>query len=221
MVALKFITKSIFNSKPDSTENKNDLAVTTIKHAFGGNVLEKQKAVCIVRAGMKNDTTGTVYFAQEGDGKPVHVTGEIKGLTPGLHGFHVHKWGDTSNGCHSAGEHFNPFNKEHGGPGSAERHAGDLGNIEADKNGVAKIDIIDDVITLYGQFSIVGRTMVVHEKEDDLGTGRGGTMIESKKTGNAGERFGCGVIGWATAEGPASGHCASGHSASGHSASGH
>uniref|UniRef100_Q9TS96 Thymus HYPOCHOLESTEROLEMIC factor (TPHF) (Superoxide dismutase) (SOD) (Fragments) n=1 Tax=Bos taurus TaxID=9913 RepID=Q9TS96_BOVIN len=75
----------------------------------------------------------------------------------------------------------------HGGPKDEERHVGDLGNVTADKNGVAIVDIVDPLISLSGEYSIIGRTMVVHEKPDDLG--RGGN------TGNAGSRLACGVIG--------------------------
>jgi len=145
------------------------------------------KAVCV----MIGDATGTVYFEQEKDG-PVKITGEISGLKPGKHGFHVHEFGDSTNGCTSAGQHYNPTNKTHGGPDDEERHIGDLGNLVADSNGVAKIDIKDNVMTMTGECSIVGRSMVVHENEDDLGKGN---VKESKTTGNSGGRVGCGVIG--------------------------
>lgn len=64
-------------------------------------------------------------------------------------------------GCTSAGPHFNPDNKEHGGPTDSVRHVGDLGNITAEANGVAHVNICDKVISLCGANSIIGRTIVV------------------------------------------------------------
>jgi len=144
------------------------------------------KAVCVITG----DVKGVVYFVQNGDS--VSVTGEVTGLTPGLHGFHVHEFGDNTNGCMSAGPHFNPNNKEHGGPNAAIRHVGDLGNIEADASGVAKVNITDKQVSLVGDNNVIGRTLVVHADQDDLG--EGGHEL-SKTTGNAGARLGCGVIG--------------------------
>ncbi|CAI9115540.1 OLC1v1016461C1 [Oldenlandia corymbosa var. corymbosa] len=134
---------------------------------------------------------GVIHFHQEGDG-PTCVTGTISGLSPGDHGFHVHELGDTTNGCNSTGPHFNPFNKEHGAPSDAERHAGDLGNVVAGGDGNAKISITDNQLKLCGPHSIIGRAIVVHADPDDLG--RGGHEL-SKATGNAGARVACGVIG--------------------------
>jgi len=150
------------------------------------------KAVCVLKG---DAVQGTVWFTQEGDG-PVTISGEIKGLNCGAHGFHVHQFGDTTDGCTSAGPHFNPHGKTHGGPGDEERHAGDLGNVNAGGDGVAKIDLKDSNISLSGPLSIVGRTMVVHADPDDLG--KGGHEL-SKTTGNAGARVACGVIGLAKA----------------------
>lgn len=72
------------------------------------------------------------------------------------------------------------------------RHVGDLGNVTAGEIGAAKINIKDKVISLQGEHSIIGRTVVVHDDPDDLG--QGGHEL-SKTTGNAGARLACGVIG--------------------------
>ncbi|XP_061103791.1 superoxide dismutase [Cu-Zn] [Conger conger] len=148
------------------------------------------KAVCVLKG--TGEVTGNVFFEQGADVDPVKLTGKISGLTPGEHGFHVHVFGDNTNGCISAGPHFNPHGKTHGGPTDEIRHVGDLGNVTADADGVANITIVDKMLTLTGPLSIIGRTMVIHEKVDDLG--KGGND-ESLKTGNAGSRLACGVIG--------------------------
>lgn len=64
-------------------------------------------------------------------------------------------------GCVTAGAHYNPLSKEHGGPADATRHVGDLGNVEADASGVAKVNISDKMIQLQGAHSIIGRALVV------------------------------------------------------------
>ncbi|MBN3280659.1 SODC dismutase, partial [Polyodon spathula] len=147
------------------------------------------KAVCVLKG--SGDVCGTVHFVQEENG-PVKLTGQITGLTPGEHGFHVHAFGDNTNGCVSAGPHFNPHAKTHGAPQDEVRHVGDLGNVVAGDDKVAVINIEDKLISLSGPHSIIGRTMVIHEKADDLG--KGGND-ESLVTGNAGGRLACGVIG--------------------------
>lgn len=123
------------------------------------------------------------------------MTGKIEGLTKGDHGFHIHEFGDFTNGCTSAGEHYNPSKKDHGAPSDIIRHVGDLGNCTADQFGIAHISQTDRVISLKPGHvnNIIGRALVVHEKPDDYG--RGGTD-ESLKTGSAGGRLGCAVVGY-------------------------
>ncbi|GAB2287372.1 cysteine desulfurase Selenocysteine lyase [Dionaea muscipula] len=147
------------------------------------------KAVVVLSS--TEGVNGTVYFAQEGDG-PTTVTGDLSGLKPGLHGFHVHALGDTTNGCMSTGPHFNPAGKEHGAPEDEIRHAGDLGNVTVGDDGTATFTITDNHIPLTGPNSIIGRAVVVHADPDDLG--KGGHEL-SKSTGNAGGRVACGIIG--------------------------
>ncbi|KAJ6360127.1 hypothetical protein OIU77_004191 [Salix suchowensis] len=86
------------------------------------------KAVALITGA--TNVRGSLHFIQEPNGS-THVTGRISGLSPGLHGFHIHALGDTTNGCNSTGPHFNPLKKDHGAPCDNERHAGDLGNIIA------------------------------------------------------------------------------------------
>jgi Cu-Zn family superoxide dismutase len=82
--------------------------------------------------------------------------------------------------------------KHHGSPNETERHVGDLGNIEVDSSGVANINFTDSLISLRGPHNIIGRALVVHNNTDDLGKG---DNEDSRKTGNAGARIACGVIG--------------------------
>jgi len=145
------------------------------------------KAVAIL---MGEHVRGVIAFSRLEDGR-THVSGEISGLAKGPHGFHIHQFGDTTNGCASCGGHFNPTGSHHGAPDSKARHAGDLGNIMAGDNGIAVVDIVDHMIPLHGPQTVVGRAVVVHEKIDDLG--KGGND-ESLKTGNAGPRLACGII---------------------------
>lgn len=147
------------------------------------------KAVTVL--GNSEGVSGTIFFSQEGDG-PTTVTGNVSGLKPGLHGFHVHALGDTTNGCMSTGPHFNPAGKQHGAPGDENRHAGDLGNITVGEDGKASFTITDCQIPLCGPNSIIGRAVVVHGDPDDLG--KGGHEL-SLTTGNAGGRVACGIIG--------------------------
>ena len=87
----------------------------------------------------------------------------IEGLSPNAkHAFHVHELGDLSNGCISLASHYNPFGMTHGGKEAEVRHVGDLGNLQADANGVAKFSIQDEKLSLVGPYSIYGRSCVVH-----------------------------------------------------------
>ena len=144
------------------------------------------KAVCVLMPVGGSGVSGTVTFERVDDAK-VKVTGEVTGLAPGDHGFHVHQFGDATDMAagKSAGSHMDVGDHPHGRVTDAKRHTGDLGNITADANGVAKVNVTDEVISLNGAHSILGRGVVVHEKADDFG----------QPTGNAGGRQALGVIG--------------------------
>jgi superoxide dismutase, Cu-Zn family len=134
---------------------------------------------------------GSVDFYQ----KPESVLVEVNlwGLPPNKTlGFHIHEYGDSSNGCISLGGHWNPYNQFHGSIfiNETKRHAGDLiNNITTDKYGKFKIHYFDNLLKVK---DIIGRSVVIHDGEDDLGLGGN---LESLKTGNAGSRMACAIIG--------------------------
>ena len=149
------------------------------------------EAVCVLTNVKNKKINGYILFKELK--KKTKVTINISGLPPGIHGFHIHEYGDLREGCKSLCQHFNPNNSVHGGRNSKIRHAGDLGNIIADKDGNCNMTFFDKVIKLKGKYNIIGRSVVIHADEDDLGLGGND---ESLITGNAGKRIACGVIGY-------------------------
>lgn len=144
------------------------------------------KAMCELQHSDK--VSGKILMMQS-QGGPTLIKGKISGLEKGQHGFHIHEFGDLSRGCDSAGAHYNPDNVDHGD--LSKGHVGDLGNISADDSGVAEFTIVAKRVDLIGERSVVGRSIVIHKDQDDLG--KGGDL-ESLKTGNAGDRLACGII---------------------------
>lgn len=147
------------------------------------------KAVAVLVPTKDSTVKGVITFTKELKG--VNVQGEVSGLTPGKHGFHIHEFGDCSapDGA-SAGSHFNVGGHPHAGPTEPMRHEGDLGNIEAGADGIAKV-VTTTLAPLDGDGSLIGRAVIVHAKEDDFKT---------QPTGNAGGRVACGVIGVAKSQ---------------------
>jgi len=139
---------------------------------------------------------GHVKFREEITNNRIKIELNLTGLPPNSkHGFHVHEAGDLTDKCMSMCAHFNPYEKTHGCPGMKNRHVGDLGNIQSNSKGEVKYVMYDDVIKLRGtKANIIGRGLIIHEDEDDCGNGGN---PESLKTGNAGKRIACGVIGYA------------------------
>ncbi len=111
-------------------------------------------------------------------------------LKTGVKGFHVHETGNLENGCETLGPHYNPTNKTHGGLNDRNAHHGDLGNLVVDEDGDSQTQICSNLLSLR---ELLGRSLVLHSKRDDLGRG---SNEESKLTGNSGSRICCGVIGY-------------------------
>ncbi|NXU13525.1 SODE dismutase, partial [Pardalotus punctatus] len=98
---------------------------------------------------------------------------------------HIHELGDLSNGCDSTGGHYNPFRVNH------PRHPGDFGNFLPKEGKIRKYKT-NLFATIFGPYSIMGRSVVIHEQEDDMGKGNNKASLEN---GNAGKRLACCVIG--------------------------
>ncbi|MSR43307.1 MAG: superoxide dismutase family protein [Pedosphaera sp.] len=153
-----------------------------------------KQLVAVLQSTAGNKCKGTVRFIQEGE--KIKIVAEVEGLTPNQkHAMHIHEFGDsTSADGTSAGGHYNPEKHDHGLPTGHKRHAGDLGNLQADANGKAKYEIVVDNVTLAGlKNPVIGRGVIVHAKPDDGG----------QPVGNAGPRIACGVIGIAQVAPPA------------------
>lgn len=145
-----------------------------------------------------NVCQGLVVFTQQ-DADTCLIEWNLKGCgAEGPHGFHIHEKADFSNGCVSAGPHYNPMGKDHGAPSDENRHAGDLGNVMVDKVGNSKGQIEDRMVKLMGETSVIGRSVMVHADPDDCGKGDhsepGVNGKTSLTTGNAGARIACGEI---------------------------
>ncbi|OGH59903.1 MAG: superoxide dismutase [Candidatus Lindowbacteria bacterium RIFCSPLOWO2_12_FULL_62_27] len=154
-------------------------------HAHDTGTSAVASAIAVLHPTETGAVKGWVKFAADAGGVKIHA--ELEGLTPGPHGFHIHQYGDCSSSDGSlAGGHFNPEGMPHGGPDTESRHVGDLGNIEAGEDGRAVYDRVDPRLSLSGAQTIIGRSVIVHAKVDDL---------TSQPAGAAGARLSCGVIG--------------------------
>ena len=130
--------------------------------------------------------SGKVTFNEQNGGLSIEAT--FENLSPGKHGFHIHENGSCADAGKAAGGHFNPDKVTHGympKDGMAHAHPGDMGNIEADADGRGGMKVFLAGVTLAeGKYAVAGKSVIVHEKEDDF----------SQPTGNAGGRIGCGII---------------------------
>src|SRR4051812_43129952 len=182
-VAIIALTLQFQIARSQERKARTKKSATTAEH--DGMSSKNTMAVAVVEGLGDHKVKGKVTFTQKEDG--VEIVGEFTGLQPGEHGFHVHEFGDCSMAdgkC--AGGHFNPNGGKHSSPDDPGRHAGDFGNIKADSVGKASYKRMDSMVSLNGPNSIIGRSVIVHAKADDMKT---------QPSGDSGDRIGCGVIG--------------------------
>lgn len=165
------------------------LLVLTIAIGCAGIRQADRTATATLEAKSGSSVSGVVRFTETlADGATaVRVSVDARNVPPGVHGFHVHEFGDCSApDATSAGGHFNPTNHPHGAPNEAASHAGDFGNVLANDNRRVDTTYLMRGVTLgEGTTSIVGKAIVIHANPDDLVT---------QPTGDAGGRIACGVI---------------------------
>lgn len=146
--------------------------------------------IAVIRPEINNDISGIIRFDdmvyEDIDLVMCKISVNLQGVPDGEHGFHIHEKGDLSKGCESVCTHYNPANVVHGSIYSG--HVGDLGNL------ISVNSQINTTLfaTRFTTDEIIGRSIVLHEKFDDLGKGKD---TESLKTGNSGKRIACAVIG--------------------------
>merc|ERR1711993_97074 len=144
--------------------------------------------------GVEVDIKGSIRFNQQDVSSNLflNVRG-VSGLQTGFHGFHIHENGD----CTDPGSHFNPMMKKHGFIRETDRdyHIGDFGNLPIIEGIVVDEEIVvpPEIAGLFEESDnqIIGKSFVLHELRDDLGTGGD---EGSEATGNAGTKLGCCVI---------------------------
>jgi Cu-Zn family superoxide dismutase len=120
------------------------------------------------------------------------LTPDLKNLTPGLHGFHVHqnpdcgpgkKGGKTVPGL-AAGGHYDPAGAgRHAGP-YENGHLGDLPALYVDANGKANNPVLAPRLKLS---DLKGRSLMIHAGGDNYSD-------NPKKLGGGGARMACGVL---------------------------
>lgn len=178
LIPILFASACATSSAP-SKAPASSAAAATVSAATG------PAATAVLEPRTGSTISGTATFTPTGDGLAAHV--EVGGAQPGQHGVHVHEKGDCNDPkAQSAGGHFNPnTGAHHGGPQTEVRHGGDLGNLTVDDTGKGTLEVTVKDLSVQGPNGVAGRSIVVHEKADDL---------HSDPAGNSGGRFACGVV---------------------------
>ena len=138
-------------------------------------------------------TIGWVRLVEDSTGR-IHVNVHVSGLTPGLHGIHIHSIGACSPTFAAAGGHYNPLGHQHGLINPLGAHAGDLPNLIVNVDGIGHLDATTEGVTISpGSTTLfdatagaVGSAFIIHANEDD--------QVTDATNGNSGARVACAVI---------------------------
>lgn len=145
----------------------------------------------IITADGVGEKIGTVDLQETEYG--VVLTPNLKGLTPGVHGFHVHAnpncgnvGADGTKGAGlAAGGHFDPTDaKKHGAPWG-DGHLGDLPPLHVTEDGTATTAVLAPRIKSVAD--VKDRSIMVHVHGDNFSD-------DPAPLGGGGARMACGVI---------------------------
>ncbi|KQC33441.1 superoxide dismutase [Nonlabens sp. YIK11] len=188
IMALVFTVSCKEKESDAMDENNMETEEVEMNEEMDNAEMDEKKSI-VVPMGSKSESnvTGSIRFVEENG--VVSMSANLTGLTAGTHAIHIHENGDCSamDGS-SAGGHWNPTSDEHGDWGDGSYHMGDIGNLEADGEGVAVLQFSTDKWCIGCDDetkNIVGKGVIVHATADDF---------TSQPSGAAGARVACGVI---------------------------
>lgn len=173
---------------PNGNEEQDEAEETTSMDGHSEKA-GSGKSVHVNLINIDGEEVGTALLSQVKEGVEIQI--EAWDLPPGVHGYHIHEKGICEPPTfESAGGHYNPTNAKHGFDHPEGPHAGDLPNIEVNKDGKVQYSYLNKMVTLNPDeenslFREGGTSLMIHSKPDDY---------VSQPAGDAGERIACGVI---------------------------
>lgn len=176
-------TKGEDQTKDKKTNNEKEVQEKAEKK----EMKKDNELLVVMDAKSGSKVSGNISLKEKAGSVKMKV--DVKGLKPGAHAIHIHEKGDcSSEDGKSAGGHWNPTGHDHGEWGKEAFHMGDIGNLEANEEGVASLEFETDKWCIGCDDetkNIIGKSFIIHAGADDF---------KSQPSGAAGARVACGLI---------------------------